>query len=333
GCRVRRCLHRHSGRPALPRDLRHRLAALRALAAGAVALIDFRYHVVSIIAVFLALALGLFLGSTTLQDAVVHTLNSNVSRVTHENTALGQQVHDLQTQLSANREFDKALLPYAVSGRLSGQLVSVISAPGTSDAVRKQVIAAIDAAGGTLSADVRLQPAIVAPQQDAFLAALTERVTIPGHPLDPNADGAGRAADQLAAVLGVRPSAHSLPGTTVQTVLAAYSTGKLISIANSPVTPRAGTLAVVLTGTAPAVGTDPALVKSERALILDLLRDLDEQALGAVVAMPSPTVGSVGNIDTAPEAAGLTKKVSTVTGVETAAGQIATVFALAAQAD
>ena len=297
------------------------------------ALIDFRYHVVSIIAVFLALALGLFLGSTTLQDAVVHTLNSNVSRVTHENNALGKQVHDLQRQLSDNRDFDKALLPFAVSGRLSGQLVSVVSTPGTSDSVRKQVIAAIDAAGGTLSADVRLQDAIVAPQQDAFLTALTERVTIPGHPVDPAADGAARAAAQLAAVLGVRPSAHALPATTVQTVLAAYATGKLINVATTPISPRAGTLAVVLTGPAAPAGTDPAVVKAQQSLVLDLLKDLDEQALGAVVATPSPTVGAADSVANAADAAGLTKKVSTVTGVETPAGQIATVFALAGQAD
>ena len=296
-------------------------------------MIDFRYHVVSIIAVFLALALGLFLGSTTLQDAVVHTLNSNVSRVTHENTALGKQVHDLQGQLSANRDFDKAVLPYAVSGRLSGQLVSVISTPGTSDAVRKQVIAAIDTAGGTVSADVRLQDALIAPQQDAFLTALTERVTIPGHPVDPAADGAARAASQLAAVLGVRPSAHALPATTVQTVLAAYTTGKLINVAATPLVPRAGTLAVVLTGPAPAATTDPSLLKAQQSMVLDLLRDLDEQALGAVVATPSPSVGSASSVADAADAAGLTKKVSTVTGVETAAGQIATVFALAAQVD
>lgn len=293
-------------------------------------MIDFRYHVVSIVAVFLALALGLFLGSTTLQDAVVHTLNSNVKRVTHENTALDKQVHDLQSQLSANRNFDGSLLPFAVSGRLSGQLVTVVSAPGTSDSTRKQVIAAIDAAGATLSADVRLQDAIVAPQQEAFLTALTERVTIPGHPVDPTADGAGRAADQLAAVLGERPSSHTLAPTTVETVLAAYTTGKLISVANP--TPRAGTLAVVLTGPAPGPGTDPASVKAEQTFMLDLLHSLDATSLGAVVATPLPAAGASPDIAAAAATAGLTKQVSTVTGVDTPAGQIATVFALAAQA-
>ena len=295
------------------------------------ALIDFRYHVVSIVAVFLALALGLFLGSTTLQDAVVHTLNSNVKRVTHENSALDKQVHDLQSQLSANRNFDGSLLPFAVSGRLSGQLVTVISTPGSSDSTRKQVITAIEAAGATLAADVRLQDAIVAPQQEAFLSALTERVTIPGHPVDPSADGAGRAADQLAAVLGDRPSTRPLPATTVETVLAAYSTGKLISVANS--TPRAGTLAVVLTGPGPAPGTDPASVKAEQTFVLDLLRSLDVASLGAVVAAPVPVDGASADLAAAAATAGLTKQVSTVTGVDTPAGQIATVFALAAQAD
>ena len=296
-------------------------------------MIDFRYHVVSIIAVFLALALGLFLGSTTLQGRVFDDLKGRTDKVTKQRDALSKQLSDANARINAEEKFDTALLPYAVSGRLSGQLVSVISAPGTSDTVRKQLLAAIDSAGGTLAADVRLQDAIVAPQQDAFLAALTDRVNIPGHPVDPNADGAGRAASQLAAVLGVRPSAHALPATTVQTVLAAYSTGKLISVAGTPLTPRQGTLAVVLTGPAPAVTADPALVKSERGMILDLVRDLDAEALGAVVAMPSATAGSVGNFDSAPEAAGLTKKVSTVTGVETPAGLIATVFALAGQAE
>jgi hypothetical protein len=32
--------------------------------------IDFRYHVVSIVAVFLALALGLFIGATSLRGSV-----------------------------------------------------------------------------------------------------------------------------------------------------------------------------------------------------------------------------------------------------------------------
>ena len=98
-------------------------------------------------------------------------ISTKADSVKRENDALTSQVHTLQGQVSADEKFDKALLPYAVSGRLSGQLVSIISAPGTSDSVRKQVIAAVDAAGGTLSADVRLQNAYHRPEAGRVPAA------------------------------------------------------------------------------------------------------------------------------------------------------------------
>jgi len=297
--------------------------------------IDFRYHVVSIIAVFLALALGLFVGSTSLQDAVVHTISTKADSVKRANDSLTSQVNNLQGQVNADEKFDKALLPYAVTGRLSGQLVSVISAPGTSDSVRKQVIAAVDAAGGTLSADVRLQNAIADPKQDAFLSGLAERVSIPGHPAEATADGAQRAAQQLAAVLGVRPAAHAVAPATIDTVLSAYNTGKLLTLGNEVTTQRPGTLAIILTGPAPSPTADPAVVKAQRDFVLNLAADLDESALGAVLAAPRPASGATTTDMTqaASSAAGLTDKISTVSGVDTAAGQIATVFALAAQAD
>ena len=298
-------------------------------------MIDFRYHVVSIIAVFLALALGLFVGSTSLQDAVVHTISTKADSVKRANDALTSKVNTLQSQVNADEKFDKAVLPYAVSGRLSGQLVSVISAPGTSDSMRKQVIAAVNAAGGTLSADVRLQSVITDPKQDAFLSALAERVSIPGHPGTAGADGAQRAAQQLATVLGVRPASHAIAPGTIDTVLSAYSTGRLLNLGSDVATHRPGTLAIVLTGPAPAPTADPAVVKAQQDFVLDLARDLDQTALGAVLAAPRPASGATtaDMTQAAASVTGFTDKVSTVSGVDTPAGQIATVFALAAQAD
>src|SRR3954468_18082322 len=290
-------------------------------------MIDFRYHVVSIVAVFLSLALGLFLGSTTLQGRVFDDLKGRTDKVTHERDLLNSQLDTARTQLRADQDFNKALLPYAVSGRLSGQLVSIVSAPGTSDSVRKQVIAAVDAAGGTVSADVRLQNDLTDPSKDAFLSALAERVEIPGHPGDASADGAQRAARQLASVLGVRPSARAVPAAAVDTALSAYSTGKFISLGNGVTTQRPGTLAIILTGAAPSATADPRLVKAQQDFILDLAGDLDGSALGAVVAAPRPAPGTttLDMTQAAVNVTGLTDKVSTVSGVDTAAGQIAAV--------
>jgi hypothetical protein len=293
--------------------------------------IDFRYHVVSIVAVFLALALGLFLGSTSLQNTVVDSIKGKTESVAKENKALVQQLDQSNTQLADERTFDAAIEPYAVSGRLSGQLVVVISAPGVPDSVRKPMLTALDQAGATVTADVRLQSQLVDPKQDSFLTALTDRVEIPGHTI-PVGTGAERAAAQLADVLGVRPQTKPVSAATANTVLSAYSTGGLLSVQGTVA--RAGTLALVIAGPAPGLKTDPQLVTAQQTMMLDLALDLDASAVGAVIAGPTAVLGTApGVVAAANKDSRLTPVVSTVDGVEAASGRIDTVFALAAQVD
>ncbi len=56
-------------------------------------MIDFRYHLVSIVAIFLALALGIVLGSTTLSDSVSDTLRqqANSAAKTAQQARLAQR--------------------------------------------------------------------------------------------------------------------------------------------------------------------------------------------------------------------------------------------------
>lgn len=294
-------------------------------------MIDFRYHIVSIVAVFLALALGLFLGSTTLQGSVLDTIKSNTNRVTHENTALNSRLDQANNQLHNAQTFDNALEPYAVSGRLSGQLVVVVSAPGVTDSIRKPLLKALDEAGATVTADIRLQSQLVDPKQDSFLSALTDRITIPGR-TTPVGTGVERAAAQLADVLGVRPQTRPVGTATTDTVLSAYNTGGLLTVQGT--TARPGTLAVVIAPQAPSAKTDPQVVSTEQTMLLDLALDLDNTAVGAVLAGPTPAPGSATSVVVAAtKDARLQQTVSTVDGVEAATGRIATIFALAAQVD
>ncbi|HWB66073.1 MAG TPA: copper transporter, partial [Mycobacteriales bacterium] len=78
-------------------------------------MIDFRYHVVSIIAVFLALALGLVLGSTTLQGTVTHNLSKQAARVTAENRADERKIDDLEASLSNEEAFTAATESHVVA--------------------------------------------------------------------------------------------------------------------------------------------------------------------------------------------------------------------------
>ncbi|HMC70873.1 MAG TPA: copper transporter, partial [Mycobacteriales bacterium] len=185
-------------------------------------MIDFRYHVVSIVAVFLAIALGLFIGSTTLRGTVATDLNRRTAAVRSENANLSAQVHDLKNQLNDADAFDTALEPSVLHDALAGDSVVVVSAPGVDAGSRTNLVNAIAAAGGTVTGDVRLQDALLDPDQRTFLETLTARLTVPGHPAT-GGDGSQRAMRLLADVLGIRPQSIPVPAAAAAKVLAGFT--------------------------------------------------------------------------------------------------------------
>lgn len=289
-------------------------------------MIDFRYHVVSLVAVLLALALGLFLGSTTLQGRVFDDLKGRADQVNRENAALEQRLQATRTQLSQQQSFAAALEPTMVAGRLAGETVSVVSAPGVSDKVRQSLLSTLQAAGATVSADVRLDPAYVDPTQAAELGQLAQELAGSGPPVA-GTTGVERADSQLADVLVTRPGRPVVSATRLQSVLAAYSDGKLLSVSGAPLT-RPATLAVLLLAPADAA-TDARTVTNEDDALLSLAHDLGADSSGAVIAGPSPVAGATGVLEAARSTdAALIKGVSTVDSTDQAAGRIATVLAL-----
>ncbi len=276
-------------------------------------MIDFRYHVVSIVAVFLALALGLFLGSTTLQGTVLDNLKGETNKTADENNRLRAQVDDLRTQVTKAQAFVSAVEPYAVAGRLSGQSVVVLSAPGVDDGMRKNVESALADAGATVSADIRLNSAWTDPQQDSLLGALATRLA--GGTALPAGTGGERAAAQLASVLAAKPRGRAASGNVADTV-AAYSEAGLLTAGSLP--PHPGVLAVVLAAAAKSTSRD--------ADVLDLARAFGTAAAGAVLAAGADGGPVLATARTASTVAG---HLSTVDSVDDGRGQVALVFALA----
>ena len=93
-------------------------------------MIDFRYHLVSIVAIFLALSLGLLLGSTELRPYVQRGLNA-VSKSEHNQieSLLGQK-SQLQSQISSENQFALANAPSILHNVLADQWVVLVLAPG-----------------------------------------------------------------------------------------------------------------------------------------------------------------------------------------------------------
>ena len=103
-------------------------------------MISLRYHIVSLVAVFLALALGIVVGSTVLQEDGLgparhqQQVRQQSERNSRENVALKQEISRLQS-------FGTTVLPELVQDRLKGRSVVLVDTDkvdsGMRDAVRK----------------------------------------------------------------------------------------------------------------------------------------------------------------------------------------------------
>jgi hypothetical protein len=290
--------------------------------------IDFRYHVVSIVAVFLALALGLFIGSTSLRGTVGSNITSQTDKVVGKNKQLRDEVGGLQNDVRDEQRFETAAGPYIVGNALAGESVVVISAPDVDGGTRSNLVKALTAAGATVTGDVRLEDALFDPEQRTFLETLSARLNVPGRTAS-SGTGPQRAMTLLADVLGIRPQSTPVPAAAAARVLSGFADGNLLSVKGGVA--RSASLAVLIAPPPPSTTADPKLVEAQDALLLDLARDLDRSAVGAVVAGPV-AAADTGLLKAARGDKNLTADVSTVDGVDLPRGLIATVLALAEQA-
>jgi Copper transport outer membrane protein, MctB len=120
-------------------------------------MIDFRYHIVSIVAVFLALGLGLLVGATALQPTALGGLISLSQREHEQIGAALASNRQLNRQLDSNDQWAQANAPQLLHGLLAGERVVVVEAPGASSQVVSGVSDALAEAGATVSGQVQIQ--------------------------------------------------------------------------------------------------------------------------------------------------------------------------------
>jgi len=68
-------------------------------------MINFRFHLVSLIAVFLALGLGILVGSTVVDQVVVDRLDREIQSVRHDSSAVNNTNNELKGQMSQLQDY------------------------------------------------------------------------------------------------------------------------------------------------------------------------------------------------------------------------------------
>jgi len=121
--------------------------------------IDFRYHLVSIVAVFLALAIGIVVGATALQGHVEAGLD-RASKIEERQIASQRaRIKEQQNQIASDGEFAQTSAPLLLTNLLSGQKVVLVTAPGADGSTISGITSALDLAGAKVTGQAQLHPA------------------------------------------------------------------------------------------------------------------------------------------------------------------------------
>ena len=115
-------------------------------------MLNFRYHALSLVAVFVALAVGLLLGVAIGDKGLVSSAEQDVRASLRGDVRDAQaERDDARAQLQARQQFERDAYPALVGGRLAGLRIALIELGGSSDRMWNLTKDALQGSGATLA--------------------------------------------------------------------------------------------------------------------------------------------------------------------------------------
>lgn len=284
-------------------------------------MINFRYHVVSLAAVFLALAIGLVVGTAAANGPLAENLNDQVNKITDEKQQLRDDLEQSRSELKKNADFATEVAPMLLANKLPNRNVLLVKLEGSDkdvDTATDGIAATLQTAGAKVTGTLTIKEKFTAAASNDMLLDLAESSAPPSvsGALPNQGNGADTSAALLAAVLVGKAGSPQVEGA--RTVLTTYESGGFIGLDGDFKTPAE---AVILVAGAPASGKD---AKERNAAALTIASRFDLGAGKLVVAGLSAN----GLVSSVRGDASIAKNVSTVDNAVTAYGQVAAVMAL-----
>ena len=256
-----------------------------------------RRHLVAVVSIVLALATGIALGAGPLSR---QTLVPTTAEPTRSAPPAAESADDLA----------ESLTPSVVRDRLDGKWVTVLSTPGAPTETVDGLVAAVEQAGGAVSAHWRVGESLVGPGETALVDTLGEQLLeqVGDGLADPDAPPYERMGQLLGAAVATRGADAQVVEQDATTVRQSLDAASLLT--TDAETPRAAPLVLVV------LGDDV-----EDAVVEGLTTGLADRARRVVVTSEQRP-GDLAALDEE-------QLVSTVDGADGPAGRLTAVLALA----
>lgn len=263
-------------------------------------MIDFRYHLVSLAAVLIALSIGIVLGAGPLNDNIGSTLSEEVTKLRQEKEDLRAESDRQQKAIQGRDRFERAVLPRVVAGRLTGHTVAVVALPEAEEEDVEEISGTLSESGAKVPETVKVTSAwsstakdVRTTRRDAGQAALRELGVDPVVPT-----GAQRVDQVLAVTVTGRARANDerdVPDSAREKAWTGLRDARLID--GSEEVPPAADLVLVVGGPVPAQeqaesGAIDRGAERTAATWVALTHVLDRYSEGTVLAAAEAEAGT-----------------------------------------
>ncbi|KUI41976.1 channel-forming protein [Mycobacterium sp. IS-1590] len=287
-------------------------------------MISLRTHAISLAAVFLALAIGVALGSGLLSNTVLSGLRDDKHELQERINALTDERNALNEKLSAAGEFDAQMSPRILRETLVDKSVVLFRTPDAADDDVDAVTRLVGQAGGTVSGTVGLTPQFVeANAAEKLLSVVNSPIVPAGRQLSTTSvDQGSQAGDLLGIALLINrdPKVQTVDDTQRETVLATLRDTGFITYTDRV---GAANTAVIVTGG--PLGDDAG---NRGATVARFAGGLAPHGSGTVLVGRDGSASGTAAIAVTRSDPALTAAVSTVDDVGTESGRITSVLAL-----
>ena len=188
-------------------------------------MISLRTHAISLAAVFLALAIGVVLGSGLLSNTLLSGLRDDKSELQNQINTLTDDKNVLNEKLNAAGEFDAQMAPRILRDTLSDKSVVLFRTPDADDDDVDAMSRLVGQAGGTATGTVALtQEFVDANSAEKLLSVVNSPIVPAGAQLcTTSVDQGSQAGDLLGIALLINkdPAVQAVDDAQRDTVLAA----------------------------------------------------------------------------------------------------------------
>jgi copper transport outer membrane protein MctB len=289
-------------------------------------MINFRFHIVSLIAVFLALALGVVMGATVVNRAIVDRLNSRIDTVEKNANARKTESDQLRGQLGQINGYIDGTKDFAVAGSLDGSTLATIATRGVDADAVKQTVALAQQAGARAPGILWLEGKLALSDADT-VRQLDELLGKTGQNAKATRDEAWNAlASRLATGGGAAANGRDLLAALADAGFISFEPVGTQGANFSPASFSGGDVKVLLVdGTNGQVNGNEVLAPLSNALVANRLR----LVVGDVFAQKDKGPKRGATLAPIRESDALKQAVSTVDDVDLVEGRVASVLALA----